>query len=267
MGPRMGPCSARGTAALAALAFATALLAAPAARAQLPGPRANPTHVTFPDNARFVDPGYVQFEGGYNASLIEGPAPALHTIGVLGSVGIVDLLEARLRLIALAAAGDDVGVGDLGVGVKGGFFGGWDEQVALAFLAELLFPTGSQSFGLGDGIGLFGGLVATWQWRVLSFDAQVAVETHLFTDDPTLFLPLSLAVTWSVTDEVRVYGDFLETLDLSNLSDSSTSFFAGAGYFLMENLAFDAGVRLGLSPSIPDFVISVGVTGMIGPYW
>ncbi len=261
MGPRSGP-------VIFAIAMLAVTVVAPASpRADERPLRANPVRPTFPDNARFVEPGYLQLEPGYLVQLFESPSSALHTLDLHAILGVTEMLEARVRWDVYNAWGDLSGLGDLTLGVKGGFFGGWDENTALAALGEVRLPTGDASFGLGEGVNLMAALVATQVLSSIQFDLQAGVSTHLFIDDPTIFIPIALAATWSPIDELQVMADIVETLDLTDLSDSTTAIGAGAGYFILPWLSVDAMARIGLSPALPDVGITAGVTVLTGPLW
>lgn len=224
----------------------------------------NPTQPTFANNALFNPPGYLQVEASYLPQFFEGPTSTLHALSLLTLLGVSDMVEARIGWNVFNAAGENSGIGDLGVGVRGGFLGGWDAETSLAAVLDMTLPTGVDPFSLGTGIKLFGGLVATQVAGSLQFDLQATVDTHVFTDDPTLHLPVALGVTWSMLEQLRVYGDGVLSLDLTNLTESSTSVLAGVGYFIIPELSIDAAARIGLSERLPDALLTAGVTWLTG---
>ncbi|MBN1946196.1 MAG: transporter [Bradymonadales bacterium] len=224
---------------------------------------ANPVRPTFTDNAYFIRSGELQLDTGYLASLFEGDVPTLHAVELGVIVGVGDLIEARLRWNLFDSWGDDTGIGDLGVGIKGGFFGGLGEHTALAGLFELQLPTGTDPFGIDKGIAMHGALVATQPWAPWRFDLQAGVYAHLFNEDPAVHLPLAFCVTWSPLDPLRVLAEVVERLDLADLSDSTTSVLAGVGYAITPVLVLDGSARVGLSQSLPDLQLGVGVTWLV----
>jgi hypothetical protein len=233
----------------------------------LPASAVNQIRPTTPDSADFVRRGHLQLEAGYRAAIFEGDVPTLHSTDLIASVGVGDLIEARLGWNVFSAAGDEAGIGDLAAGVKGGFFGGLDDNIALAALGWLTFPSGDDQFGLGSGVGLFGGLVATTRINGLRIDVQAALDTHLFGDDTRVDLPLSGAVSYSPIEPFAVVGDVVESIDLTNLSDSSTSVRAGVTYRVFRRLSFDTSVQVGLSQDLPDVEIGAGLTTLLGPWF
>lgn len=225
---------------------------------------ANPTQPTYPNDALFQPAGYLQLETSYLAQVFEGPTSAFQTFHLLTSLTVAELFETRLRWDVFNFAGDVSGMGDLSIGLKGGFYGGWDPDSSLAAIVELRFPNGAEPFSIGEGIELFAGMIGTHIVSAFQLDLQVAVETHIFTDDPTVGLPIGFAATWAPIGNLNVYGDFVLGLDLQNLSDSTTSLLVGAGYGLLPVLSLDAGARVGLSESLPDVSIVVGMTWLAG---
>ena len=263
MGPRIGPADIL----TASLVCAALILAPVPGAAEGRGLTANPSRPTTADNARFIEPHYLQVETGYTADLFEDPNPVLHRLNLLTIIGVSELFEARLGWDLYTASGVDSGLGDLTLGVKGGFFGGWDEATALAAIGELRLPSGDGPAAIGDGIEGLAALVATQVISAIQFDLQAGLRAHLFSDSPTFFIPISLAATWAPLDALRIYADIVEGLDLTNLSQSTTTIGGGAGYFILPNLCVDSAVRIGLSPSLPDISITGGVTVLAGPLW
>ena len=224
----------------------------------------NPTQPTFPNDARFHDPGSLQLETSYVTQIFEGPTSALQTLHFLALLTVGELIETRFRWDVFNFSGEESGIGDLGIGIKGGFYGGWNPDISLAAIAEIRFPNGAEPFSIGDGIGLIAGMIATSMINAFQLDLQVAVETHVFTDDPTVGLPIAFATTWEPIGDLRVYGDFVLGVDLQNLSDSTTSLLVGAGYGFLPVLSLDTGVRVGLSDALPDVSVVIGLTWLAG---
>ncbi len=228
------------------------------------GVEVNPTQPTFPNNALFHEPGFLQLETNYFASVFEGPVPTLHTLELVTLLTVGDLIETRLRWDLVNVAGSESGLGDLALGLKGGFYGRWNESISLAVVGEIRFPSGAEAFSIGSGVTAYAGFVATQIWEVFQFDLQAGPQTHIFTEEPGLGLPVGFATTWRPIGDFKVLGDFVLGLDLLNLSESQTSLMAGVGYELAQVVSFDASVRLGLSSVLPDVTTSIGVTWLVG---
>ena len=227
----------------------------------------SPNRPTYANDALFYGPGHLHFETAYAARLYEGPADAIHTLNILTTLGIIDLLEARVGWDVFNVAGGDSAVGDLMLGAKAGFFGGLGHEISLAGIFELLLPTGSEPNSIDEGINLFGGLTATHLLSSFQFDLQAALDSHIFTSEATLQLPISFAATWSPINVLRVYSDLTVGLDLTNLNDSTTSFLGGVGYMIIRQLSIDTTARVGLSREIPDVTISAGLTWLVGDFF
>lgn len=225
---------------------------------------ANPTQPTFPNDAHFHDPGSLQLEASYLAQIFEGPASALQTVHLLTLLTVGELIETRLRWDVFNVSGDESGIGDLSIGIKGGFYGTWNPDLSIAAIAEIRFPNGAEPFTIGDGVEFFAGMIGTQVINDFQLDLQVAVETHVFTENPTVGLPIGFATTWEPVAALRVYGDFVLGLDLQNLSESTTSLLVGAGYGILPVLSLDAGTRIGLSNLLPDVSVVVGMTWLAG---
>jgi hypothetical protein len=108
------------------------------------------------------------------------------------------------------------------------------------------------------------GLVATQRFSNVQVDLQASIDTRLFRDEFELGVPIAIGVTWVLAPQLRVYGDAVERLDLTNLTDSGTSVMGGAGWRFTNELSVDAAARLGLSPSLPDVAAGVGFTWQPG---
>jgi hypothetical protein len=224
----------------------------------------NPAQPTFTENAYFNLPGELQLEGGYTLRGWDGDVGLQHVVALGGSLSIADLVEAQLRWDLFNVQSSDVGVGDITAGLKGGFFGGLGDAISLAGLFQIEFPSGVEPFGLDKGVGLSGGAVVTQRLYGIQFDLQALIYTHAFQSEASLELPLSLAATWAPVNAFRVYGEAIERLDLTDLSASGTSLLAGVGFVINRQLVANAGFRLGLSQSVPDFELSTGVTWLMG---
>jgi hypothetical protein len=227
----------------------------------------NPVRPTFPDNAWILEPGVLQVETGYPVAFYEDPVPTLHVWDVYAALGVGELIEVRVGWDILNAAAGEAGVGDLTLGAKGGFWGGFDERTALAGVFALQLPTARAPFGLRQGVRLVGGPVATTEVGPVQLDVQVTADLHLFAEDPAFLIPLAAAATWAPIDRVRVYGDAVVALDLENFSDSRTSVLAGAGYRAFRTFEVNAAARLGLSPTTPDVVLQLGLAWQVADFW
>lgn len=239
----------------------------PSAAVPAEAPPVNPVRPTFPDDAYVLEPGTLQLESGYSVAFSEDPIPTLHVWDLYTALGVADLVEVRLAWDVLNAAAGDAGIGDLTLGLKGGFLGGFDERTALAGLFALELPTAADPFGLGEGVRFVGGLVATTVAGPVQLDFQATADLHLFLDDPTFLIPLAAAATWAPIDPLRVYADAVVALDLENFSDTQTSLLGGVGYRLLRTLEINAGARLGLSTTVPDVVLQAGVAWQVGDFW
>lgn len=226
-----------------------------------------PIQPTWTNSGLFNSPGSVQVEGTYKASLFEAPVENLQSFDFLGAVTVGELIEARLRWNLINVAGDESGLGDFGIGIKGGFYGGWDEAYSLAGIGEVRFATGADGFSLGEGIEVLAGAAGTYAGKKLRFDAQLAVQAHIFTSHPHLALPVGFATTWEPIERFRVMGEFVLGFDLTNFSDSTTSLLGGVGYIPIDPLSIDVSVRVGLSQRLPDATITAGLSWLIGDFF
>jgi hypothetical protein len=164
----------------------------------------NPVRPTYPDDAYVLEPGVLHGETGYAIAFFEDPVPTLHVWDVYAALGVVDLLEVRVGWDVLDITSEDAGLGDLTLGLKGGFFGGFDERTALAGLFAIELPTATAPVGLREGVRFEGGLVATLEVETFQFDFQATADLHLFLEDPTFLIPLAAAVTWAPVDPLRL---------------------------------------------------------------
>ncbi|MCA9561875.1 MAG: hypothetical protein KC561_00230 [Myxococcales bacterium] len=231
------------------------------------GRTVNPVFPTYPDHALFSEPGRLQSELAYSASFFEDPVPTVHSVFLNNMLTVAELVEVRVNWRMLRAAGGDTSIGDLGLGVKGGFLGGIGENIHLAGVFELLLPTGDGPFSLGDGIGALASFVASTFVSTLRIDIQAGVDTHIFSDNSSIDVPLAADLVWNPIDQLSVYGDFVLTLDLTNFSDSTTSLGAGAGYRFLPFMSVDATARLGLSQGLPDAEVGVSVSFLSPRFW
>lgn len=111
------------------------------------------------DSTASVGGGAVMIEGGVQA--VVDPT-AVGTSGIVGRIGLSDLVEARVRAPDIVLANDDVLLGQVGVGAKVG--GSLDDHWSLSFVPELYVETDGGSIGGNLGTNLAYGVDSLGFW-------------------------------------------------------------------------------------------------------
>lgn len=252
-------------------------------RAPASGP-VNPSRPTYTDNARFVAPGHLELEAGYEIDFIGCPDPDGSVVLINGdfeascNLQRMDLLvkyahDERLEFRAgwgvFGAQGTPIGESESGVGdvfVQGKIgLGVFDEpgRHQLAVLGTLQPGVGQAPIG-SDGLTIEAFGVYGFTPGPIVLDAQAGLSVVGIGDDTSLRLPLSAVVSFVPVDAVSVFGELVETLTFDDLNNSETSLLIGAGFVPTSRLALDVAGGIGLSETLPDAILRLGVTVQLG---
>lgn len=91
-------------------------------------------------------------------------------------------------------------------------------------------------------------------------DVQAGLKLRGLFRDPSLAMPLSAAISWRALSWLEPYGEFIEELDFRDLSASQTSIRLGTLFWVEPRFAISAGTQIGLSETIADGTIELGLT-------
>jgi hypothetical protein len=229
--------------------------------------RIYPTSPTFAQHALFNSAGHIQIEMGYVSRIYEAPIATHQSLSLNSVFSLAEMFEGSFGWDIYNVQGEIQGIGDITLGFKGGFFGGLDRNIALAGIVEIQFPSGEDDFRTpaGTGTRLLGGMVATLHQERFYLDLELAVDAHVFTESPTIGLPIAVAVNWIPVGDLKVIGEAVVSLDLNDLNDTELSVLLGAGYDIAPRFGVDVSARVGLSESLPDAVFTAGITCLFGP--
>lgn len=259
--------------------------AASAAQTPSESLRANPSRPTQTDNAFFVAPGWLEFEAGFasvfqscpGVPTLDGTAPEpvscpLQRVGLLAKWAVTERQEYRIGWDVFGSQsipnGDAIrGVGDLFVQGKFGIPLQIEDpsQHRLAVLAEVR-PGIGQAPVTVPGLSLGAAAVYSTTLSPVQIDAQAGFQLRsLFEDEIGVMVPLSGTVSWQALSWLGVFGEFVENLNARDLSNSETQLLVGAAWMPIPPLSMDVSVALGLSQTVPDAILQLGVTYLALP--
>lgn len=248
-------------------------------------PRANPSRPTQTDNAFFVAQGWLEFEAGFasvfqscpGVPTLDGTEPEpvscpLQRVGLLAKWAVTERQEYRVGWDVFGSQsvpnGDAIrGVGDLYVQGKFGIPLQIEDpnQHRLAVLAEVRPGIGQVPVTV-PGLSLGAAAVYSTTLSPVQIDAQAGFQLRsLFEDEIGVMVPLSGAVSWQATSWLGVFGEFVENLNVRDLSNSETQLLVGAAWMPIPPLSVDVSVALGLTQTVPDAILQLGVTYLALP--
>lgn len=252
-------------------------------RAPASGP-VNPSRPTYTDNARFVAPGHLELEAGYEIDVVQCPEPDgtivvidgelesscnLQRMDVLLKYAHNDHIEARIGWGVFGTQATPLdetvsGVGDVFVQGKFGL-GVFDDpgRHQLAILGSLQPGVGQAPIGT-DGLTIEAFGVYGFTPGTIAIDAQAGLSLGGLGDDTSVRLPLSAVVGYAPIDTVSVFGEVVETLTFDDLNNSETSLLIGAAFVPTSRLGLDLAGGVGLSETLPDAILRLGVTVQLG---
>lgn len=259
-----------------ALSLAAAALAGASLHAQtvapLPTPPAPPAHAEpistdrpdFTESASAVPDGRVQLEAGYTYTQRDGDL-AEHAAGeVLLRLGLGPGFELRAQLpsfVYAAGEDDEAGLSDAGLGFKLELCGQEGPRPALAVIAGLSLPTGSDPFSADSVIP-----EATLAWSY-DLDERFSVggnfnlaipedeEGDRFAE-PSASVALGIGLTERLGSYVEYFG-FYPGIS----GDGADTHYADAGltYLITPDLQLDARIGAGLNDEADDLFAGAGV--------
>jgi hypothetical protein len=223
--------------------------------------RADPNRSTFTDDARILPVGRIDLEAGYQLVF---DALDLQSMEIVARYSPLARHEYRLGWYVFGlreSLGDesDAGVGDLFAEGK------WSIDVdpigyhKLAVLARVRPGIGQDPVSR-DGLEVAGFAVYSVEPDPVRVDVQAGIDIFGITDDLNIYIPLSAAVRWSPIAPLDVFGEFVESLNLDDLSNSGTEFRAGVAWFPVPVVALDLAATVGLSEIVPDAGLRFGVS-------
>jgi len=246
-----------------------------AAREQRPA--ANPSRPAYSDNALIVATGWLELEAGLMLAfqqcstftpdgLETVPRSCnLQMVPLLAKLAVSKVLELRLGwdIYGSQTYGTEttMGVGDLYAQGKMLILLDVErpEMHRLAVLAEVRPGIGQEPIGT-RGLGLSGYAIYSTFPSVLQVDVQAGVELEGIFSETVPWIPLSAVLSYAPIDQLVIYSEFVQRLRLSGLSASESSLMGGVGWIPTRSVVVDLSAVLGLTETLPDVVINMGVT-------
>jgi hypothetical protein len=247
----------------------------------------NPSRPTYSDNAGFVVPDWIELEVGYGAAF--DSCPTLAVDPVLGATSVQDgrctlqslemLAKWSPRDLQEYRVGWDVlgvqtvpgrnatrGAGDPYIQAKFGIPLDIEdpEMHRLAILGEVRPGIGQAPLS-GDGFALSAWAVYSTFPRAYQVHAQAGMRVTGLLDDFGLQLPLSGVFGYSPIDDLVVFGEFLEILQLNSLQESQTRLLAGLAWSPISSVALDLSGGVGLTRTVPAGIFQLGLTFLAAP--
>jgi len=158
------------------------------------------------------------------------------------------------------------GMGDIETGLRWLFFEG--DEVSLALKPFAVLPAGDEEKGLGNGRTSYGiSFMASKELDSVALHMNIGYTRNEYkidqVDDESRnnIFSASLAVGWRAADALRVVGNIgMETNQEKDADDHPAFVIAGAIYELTDNIAVDAGLKIGITDSEDDYAVLVGVS-------
>lgn len=220
------------------------------------------------ESARIGTPGWLQVEFAYRAAVAAlrddwGEDLTLHQGEFLLDYSFTPQFQlgAGWHLFARAATdfGAERGVGDpyargkLSLPISGG-----DRPQALALVAETRFGIG-QPPATQDGFTLNALGAYTVQLGDLEIDANAGVTINSASTPYAFAVPLAVRGAYGLTDSLRAYAEFNETLVLDALRSSQTSIGGGLSVQPVPRLVVHVAGSAGLSEGLPAGTFQFGL--------
>lgn len=235
---------------------------------------ANVSRPTVTDRADLVHEGWLEMEVGWSHAFA---TRNLHVGSVLAKYAPLDILEVRLGWDVFGVLGPvdrdvsgldetETGVGDLYAAAKIGIPLDIDEPYRhrLAVLTTLR-PGIGQAPVTVDGLDLGAFAVYSTFPGPVEVDVQAGVAIRGIFETAFVDLPMSGAVRWRALPWLSAVGEVVEVLTFEDLNASQTSLLVGALFHASDALVFDVSTSLGLSESLPDAQLQLGLTWLAGP--
>lgn len=222
--------------------------------------RADPNRSTFTDDARTLPTGRLGIEAGYQLVFERFDTQYLEFVARYSPI---ERHEYRLGWYVFGVQetpfrDNEVGVGDLFAEGKWGINVDPTGYHRLAILGRVR-PGFGQDPVSRDGLELAAFAVYSVEPEPVRVDVQAGIDLYGLGDDENVYIPLSAAVRYSPIAQLDVFGEFVETLNLSDLNNSGTEFRAGIAWFALDTLAFDLAATVGLSEFVPDAGLRLGL--------
>lgn len=236
--------------------------------------RIQPDRPDAADSTSTVPPGALQIEGGVDYSRARvggGPDETRLALGVMMRAGLTDRLEVRLDgepLVRLRGAEDDIGHGDLTLGLKYRFLDAreeswWPSLGVLAFVKVPVAggPIGSQQpdFGLVALAGL------DLPWRLdLDLNAGLVAVGQSRADDYLLQAVTAASLSRAFGERWSAFAEIVFASRAERGGRDTVGFDTGVVYLLTSRVALDAAVETSLAGPGPDYALRAGVSVRFG---
>lgn len=230
------------------------------------GPPATPQRPTFSSSTSTTAAGTVELESGVVIDLRD--RYAIEGTLKYGAGDATELFGGWTPLQSVDTEGvDEVGIGDLVLGVRHRFADETEERPSGAVQIATKLPTADDDDGLGSGeLDFFAAGIATRTFEHAATSVTGFYQLGVLGDPDggtELEHAVALASSTSVVRDVSVFGELAAVVD--NGFDQEPVFATlGATYALDASLVFDVAVVLGLSGDAPDFQVLVGLTQNFG---
>jgi hypothetical protein len=216
------------------------------------------------NDAGVVDVGTLETEYGYeyvHASNRENNHAVVFTTGLLKNLDVG--IEIPYQFIELEDGGDPDGFSDLILSSKWNVSQGDDALPDFSISFAYKTESGNDEKSLGTGrpeytlTGIFSKTLEKFTYHVNAGCSAKHEQEDTFN--------YGLAVEYAVNDQLNVLGEIAGDTILSGKFDNSTSSgLIGFNYAINGSLTYDAGLKIGISESAPDFTILTGLTFAFG---
>lgn len=204
-----------------------------------------------------VDAGHFQVETELAAIGFDAGATSFDFATMNLKVGLASRVDLQVVLSPLALADGRAGLGDTAVRLKLNIWGNDSGVTALAVMPYIKLPTASADFGNGL---VEGGVVVPFS---LSLPADISsalmVQVDALADEDGKYRP---SVLMSVTAGRAIWGDLSSFIEVAAAVADQVDMSVNTGLVLAlsDDVIVDAGGRIGVTETAPDFVLFFGTS-------
>lgn len=210
----------------------------------------SPDRPGFSSGTHTVDPGSLYLEIGYQYSFSSNElAPDFHNLPLTNiRYGLAEKFEVNLFWSGFEASSNSNGIStsdNFGVGAKYSLIE--TDQYNISLLGKISFQGLAGDF---EAIPLIAGL---WNYKLPSNFGAFGVVNLAYNNNQKLFTELSLGLSYSISDEVGIIGEYYNSIDLSPMAASHNLGF-GITYLIANSIQLDANFGSGLGANAYRFI-------------
>lgn len=207
-----------------------------------------------------VDAGHFQVEIDLASLVVDQGQRSVGLMSMNTKVGLTNFMDLQVVIDSFLETGGRYGVGDLTLRTKFNVWGNDGGTTAFGLMPFLTLPTGSNEFGVS---GVEGGLIPLLAIELpAGFSTTFMPELDLVRNDEGRY-ELQVFATGTLSHDLYgALGGFVEGTALIPASGGpvAVGLDLGLTYGLLDDLAFDAGVRIGLTDAAEDLAVFTGLS-------